>query len=289
MSAPASRVYGLRPPEKKIELDVGKLTQKQLIRRALRAYRKVLYTPDVLYMGDNEVLYRMACDMVRPFRDRISGTLTRKDTAGYSSDLLFLSAMLNETAADRLDVENSYGGYIGYRLRPGKSVIIHKGATVCTSGTLAEGGIAINNGHSDYIGEHASNGLHINNGTTHYFGCQASGGMFFNFGKLKEEEPAFDEFPSHGGDMASLATGGIFVSKHGSRPCDKVYDNDLEKSGWKPYNIFTIVPGASGYFEPVDIHYDSCDKGDPLLRMLRRSRGRAGRPTSRRSGSLGIG
>jgi hypothetical protein len=104
-------------------------------------------------------------------------------------DGLFLSALLNETGLEKLEIdrETDWTIGLGYRLRKGKTLDIFKKGTGQAVGVEATGGVIINRGTVDAFGYETTAGIFINHGTVKrntecYMGRKSRGGLYLNYG-----------------------------------------------------------------------------------------------------------
>jgi len=201
---------------------------------------------DIRYTID--MLYRQACRLVRPFKEKMAGTITEKELGPIADDPhykecednqrnksgqavyrkycyagLYLSALLNETDLDRLSIGSFPAKLeeVGYCLQPGKTVEVREDAIVGNVGDAAQGGIGIVRGTCEgNVGWDASGGIFPVFGAVEgCVGYRATGGMFPIFGKVKHSigncvtGGIFTVYGTAEGNIGYDAAGGIFIAK----------------------------------------------------------------------------
>jgi len=153
-----------------------------------------------------EPLYRQACSIIAPYREKVNGTfntsglklkrLMKKDhyfSDDYPAEIrmagIYLSALLNETDLNKLVVDEKdkkTGGWdkaielshLGWHMKPGKILEILEG---CVTGTAehAEGGIVVNYASALKCGGHSSDMIIVNY-CSNSWGDGAKGSVFIN-------------------------------------------------------------------------------------------------------------
>jgi len=156
-----------------------------------------------------EILYRNACRIIRPFKEKLAGELytdrlplvkkiseeAEKNSCKDYDTGYFFSAVLNETGVNKLCIgrlSRNEGGF-GYRLQPGKTVEVLRWGRVSHIGDRAEGGTVVNNGDVGGMGDYAKSGKFVNNGRADSMGFFAESGDFINH--------------NHAGSMGNYASG----------------------------------------------------------------------------------
>jgi len=197
-----SQLYDLDVPDEQMELELEGASRDEII---CRTYEEWFSLP-IDYLEAGEPAYKSACNMIRPFRDRISGTVDMdgfpfmKDTPENRFKFLencgyYFSALLNETNADVLHVNKGpvkdantkeiYINGLGYCLKEGKAVVVGK---ELSTGKPKDEDYFYYSGKSrlantSHLGQNAQGGVIINMGKKcGMLGYKATGGVFLNYG-----------------------------------------------------------------------------------------------------------
>jgi len=273
-----SGLYGLPRPDRTADVELKGLSQEEIIKTTYEIFAAA--TEGKNEPATSEDIYKQAVAILKPFRNRIKGTIKDKGLENEYSRSMFFSALLNETDADTL-VGHGFG--LGYRLRDGKTLIIEGDVNNAYVGMRAKGGVVICNGRTRDIGMKASGGIFINNGITNDLGIGVSGGTYFNFGQVYEDFPDSSEYPKSGGNVGNSATGGTFIVRKGSVPNDLFfYSGDVDamiKTRSNPYHIFEIQSrGIWGETKNIPKY----ERSDPLVRLIEAVEEASQKPDSKR-------
>jgi hypothetical protein len=189
--------YGtLAQPEERTRIEVVE-DPVQVVRGAYAVWRRILKKDEHhnYYMDDEtlEQCYAEAVRLLQPYGGMF-GNLKRGDLEAIIMQVdrhraagnwqiagAFLSALLNTTRLPKLDGEFRCSR-LGYRLAPGKTLIVRKASSTSDIGHHAQGGLIVNYNEAGGFAEDAAGGIHVNYGSVHLMGRYAAGGIHLNFG-----------------------------------------------------------------------------------------------------------
>jgi len=144
-------------------------------------------------LNECENLYQEAVKLLSPYAEVFRNVKQRdldnilaevKDSESSASGL-YLSALLNVTNLQQLDSRFNHE-ILGYRLAPGKTLILREWSKVCELGRNAQGNI-VNFGATDYMAQNVEKGIQINYGSvSKVMGFQSGGGIQINYNLVND-------------------------------------------------------------------------------------------------------
>ena len=245
----ASNLYGLPRPDRTADVVLEGGSREDIIDVTYQAWLgAVRQCKDP--SESVEQLYEAACQLVRPFRKKITGELTGKELKpirndpGYVSIInsvsdagLYISALLNETDITKVTVDRTLPliSHIGYRLGHEKMIEVGRGEVTWDIFKEATCGVGINHGRIEqFMGKENSGGILVNLGHICHLGYDANGGTFLNFGGdpntigygAKDGVFVSRTMPSSGNFLPKYDYGG---PAYGVKPEELRNDKDLDK------------------------------------------------------------
>ncbi|HIG98147.1 TPA: hypothetical protein HA231_01845 [Candidatus Woesearchaeota archaeon] len=169
------------------------------------------------YAAAADILSPHACVFASVGADGLEALLRQIENDNEPLAGSFVSALLNETGLPVMS--GRFRGYsqIGYRIKPGKMLILEKGSLVDQVGYEGTGGGVVSLGSCWSLGAFSKGGLYVNLGGAVRIGSRGGDSVRINFANHRKQRAVVRSvnsivLPTESFDMAYRATGGLDVN-----------------------------------------------------------------------------
>jgi len=162
------------------------------------------YSPVSLYQEAVNLLQPYAKKFANVKPDGLDSILSQIKDEDTEASGLYLSALLNAT--DLPELEGIFNHKtLGYKLAPGKTLIVREGSQIDVLGFLGQGTL-INFGEASLMAGMADGGIQANYGLVRLmFASMTQSGVYINFGNF--DDSSRKRKPSYAGGMGDTASG----------------------------------------------------------------------------------